>query len=213
LRAAEVVFKRIAVGNHLNTKFGNVYILKITPNNRRVGLIWEHALKTTVGFVLTFGILIFGPMLISSRRGSTKNSVGEKVIEFYLEYPATVMICSILGAILFNIEATWYNSRKHFIVAIEYDESEGGLRFDMISMYSNAKQQRLIHRSDLIIERQESKRMIVGVTKYYQFQTSTGEIIGRIDFENLIYEGSENELKKALNRLQKIKEDGSTQGV
>ncbi len=48
---------------------------------------------------------------------------------------------------------------------------------------------------------------------YYQFQTSTGEIIGRIDFENLIYEGSENDLKKALNRLEKIKEYGSTQGV
>jgi hypothetical protein len=29
----------------------------------------------------------------------------------------------------------------------------------------------------------------------------------------LIYEGSENEFKKALNRLEKIKEYGSTQGV
>lgn len=179
-------------------------ILSITPPKRTAGLIWEHAMKTVVGFVGTFALLIFGPGFLGGRGGSSKNSLFAKIIKFYMEYPAVVMIVSVLGLLLFNVEAIRYNTRKLFVVSIVYDEAMGIMRFEMVSLYSNARRQWLVPVSDLVLERKEKKRIVAGVTRYHQFSTRAGEVIGRVDFENLIYEGSSRVLREALKKLEGI---------
>ena len=161
-------------------------------------------MKTVVGFVGTFALLIFGPGFLGGRGGSSKSSLFAKIIAFYMECPAVVMIVSVLGLLLFNVEAIRYNTQKLFVVSIVYDEAVGIMRFEMISLYSNARRQRLVPVSDLVLERKEKKRIVAGVTRYHQFSTRAGEVIGRVDYENLIYEGSSRVLRESLKKLEGI---------
>lgn len=178
-------------------------LFSISKPENNSHLIWEHALKSVLGFAGTFAATFFGPMFLGSRshrlNRSDEDSLSMKIITFFLENPEiNLAICSLV-VIIYNVIIFRKNSRIEHVNSISIDEST--IEITTTNLRFKNEKTFLIPKSNCIIEFNEKEDEFGEKLRKLKFFDSES-LIGYINPKNLFWSEKLPQIQHMINQLK-----------
>lgn len=181
-------------------------LLEIYPKSRKGSYVWEHALKTAMGTLGTFGGVLFLIMFSGGKRGGNSKAAGDMIVYLFSEHNEILILICFIAALLLNAKAYSKNKQKRYITKIVWDEQKSELTFGMISVYSDDQIEKKLHINDTFFYESYEKEFLIGKHKIIQFADRRHNEFGILDPSYEIHKKFVPQVKRAISLLNELKE-------
>ncbi len=188
-------------------------ILKIKKPTNSSHIVWEHLLKSVLGFTGTFALLFFGPMMLSARTHSRdSDSFGIQIIQFLFTHPEVQISLCILAVLIYNIIIFTNNSKFKYLVRIDLDEKL--INIGVTNLYYKTVKYIYVTQEELEYEVITNTTDIGGKESILNLiDKKTRTIIATILPTHIIWCDQLRDIKFALSELKKIGISKTTKSV
>jgi len=185
-----------------------ISILKIEPPPNISHIVWEHAMKTVIAFIGTFSILFFGPLFLSAssrdqsygKEGTTDWSIN--FLGYLIEHPEVqIGICAAV-VLIYNGWIIFKNSKRNAVISIENLGST--LKFGLTNLYYRKVSFLEINIDAITLESHVKSLESDEWTELRFNNKKTGEIVGIIRPQHVLWTNKIKELNAALRMLDKL---------
>lgn len=177
-------------------------LLNVKVPEKNTHVLWEHLLGSVTAFVFMYALLFFGPLFLEAKRSSRhlrdgSETIGGKIIVFFVENPEWQIAISFISVLLYNFWVIHKNRKSDVVKSIVLDDTKVVLT--KCNIYFKKELQFEIDQQDFEIAycdkptrfNQNRKRLLLS-------RKTTGEQLAEINPDSWMYNKQKRKLKQLL---------------